>query len=80
MTFTNITFPDATGDAILVEDATRPMRVACSNSTKPSDDLRWNAVVARDSVRDGEFVFAVASTGVYCRPPCVRRGVRGATM
>ena len=76
MTFTNITFPDATGDAILVEDATRPMRVACSNSTKPSDDLRWNAVVARDSVRDGEFVFAVASTGVYCRPSCPARRPR----
>ncbi len=37
---------------------------------------RWNAVVARDSSRDGEFVFAVASTAVYCRPSCAARRPR----
>jgi AraC family transcriptional regulator of adaptative response/methylated-DNA-[protein]-cysteine methyltransferase len=43
-----------------------------------NDDPRWNAVVARDSARDGEFVFAVATTGVYCRPSCpARRPRRG---
>ena len=30
----------------------------------------WNAVLARDSGYDGEFFFAVSSTGVYCRPSC----------
>ena len=35
-----------------------------------SDDQRWQAVVARDSSRDGAFVFAVSSTGVFCRPSC----------
>jgi AraC family transcriptional regulator, regulatory protein of adaptative response / methylated-DNA-[protein]-cysteine methyltransferase len=30
----------------------------------------WRAVQARDSSQDGEFVFAVSSTGVYCRPSC----------
>jgi len=30
----------------------------------------WDAVLARDSAQDGEFFFAVASTGVYCRPSC----------
>lgn len=30
----------------------------------------WNAVEARDSRYDGEFVFAVRSTGIYCRPSC----------
>jgi AraC family transcriptional regulator of adaptative response/methylated-DNA-[protein]-cysteine methyltransferase len=30
----------------------------------------WDAVLARDSSQDGEFFFAVASTGVYCRPSC----------
>jgi AraC family transcriptional regulator of adaptative response/methylated-DNA-[protein]-cysteine methyltransferase len=34
------------------------------------DDSRWAAVVARDAANDGEFVFAVSSTGVYCRPSC----------
>jgi AraC family transcriptional regulator, regulatory protein of adaptative response / methylated-DNA-[protein]-cysteine methyltransferase len=30
----------------------------------------WDAVLARDARRDGEFFFAVSSTGVYCRPSC----------
>ena len=30
----------------------------------------WNAVLKRDSGYDGEFFFAVSSTGVYCRPSC----------
>src|SRR5499425_3261260 len=35
-----------------------------------SDDTLWQAVLARDGTSDGEFVFAVGSTGVYCRPSC----------
>lgn len=38
--------------------------------TKIPDDPRWQAVVARDGASDGKFVFAVSSTGVYCRPSC----------
>jgi AraC family transcriptional regulator of adaptative response/methylated-DNA-[protein]-cysteine methyltransferase len=30
----------------------------------------WDAVLARDATRDGEFFFGVTSTGVYCRPSC----------
>ena len=30
----------------------------------------WDAVLARDARRDGQFFFAVSSTGVYCRPSC----------
>jgi AraC family transcriptional regulator of adaptative response/methylated-DNA-[protein]-cysteine methyltransferase len=80
MTFTNMTFPMMTANAILVEEATSPMPAAHSNSTKPSDGLsdhrRWDAVVARDPAHDGEFVFAVATTGVYCRPSCPARRPR----
>ena len=36
----------------------------------PSNDARWDAVLARDGASDGKFVFAVSSTGVYCRPSC----------
>jgi AraC family transcriptional regulator of adaptative response/methylated-DNA-[protein]-cysteine methyltransferase len=44
----------------------------------PADDPRWNAVLTREAARDGEFVFAVSSTGVYCRPSCpARRPRRG---
>ena len=34
------------------------------------NDPRWQAVLARDNASDGKFVFAVSSTGVYCRPSC----------
>ncbi|UTW09359.1 bifunctional DNA-binding transcriptional regulator/O6-methylguanine-DNA methyltransferase Ada [Pseudomonas benzenivorans] len=36
-------------------------------------DLCWQAVCARDAARDGQFVFAVRSTGIYCRPSCPAR-------
>ncbi|HLM80987.1 MAG TPA: bifunctional DNA-binding transcriptional regulator/O6-methylguanine-DNA methyltransferase Ada [Terriglobales bacterium] len=31
---------------------------------------RWQAVVRRDGSLDGTFVFAVSSTGIFCRPSC----------
>ena len=33
----------------------------------------WRAVEARDAQADGAFVFAVATTGIYCRPSCAAR-------
>ncbi len=33
-------------------------------------DRRWQAIVDRDRSLDGSFVFAVTSTGVFCRPSC----------
>src|SRR6185436_10493674 len=36
----------------------------------------WNAVLERDASRDGSFVFAVRSTGIYCRPSCPARRPR----
>jgi len=35
-----------------------------------SPDWRWQAVIQRDGRSDGRFVFAVSSTGIYCRPSC----------
>jgi len=43
---------------------------------EPAADPRWDAVIARESARDGQFVFAVLSTGVYCRPSCPARRPR----
>ncbi|MCF3935922.1 bifunctional DNA-binding transcriptional regulator/O6-methylguanine-DNA methyltransferase Ada [Acuticoccus sp. M5D2P5] len=37
------------------------------------DTGRWAALVARDKEADGTFVFAVVTTGVYCRPSCAAR-------
>jgi AraC family transcriptional regulator of adaptative response/methylated-DNA-[protein]-cysteine methyltransferase len=36
----------------------------------------WQAVVERNRAYDGEFVFAVRTTGVYCRPSCPARRPR----
>ncbi|HEV3106548.1 MAG TPA: Ada metal-binding domain-containing protein, partial [Trinickia sp.] len=38
-----------------------------------SDADRWDAVVARDVRADGAFFYAVATTGVFCRPSCASR-------
>ena len=44
----------------------------------PDDAARWAAVERRDRAADGAFVYAVATTGVYCRPSCpARRARRG---
>src|ERR1022692_4655218 len=81
MTFTNMISPIPTTSAILAKEprtemlATNPNPTR-SSDTQPSNDQRWNAVIARDSGHDGEFVFAVATTGVYCRPSCPARRPR----
>lgn len=36
----------------------------------------WEAVLARDSSQDGAFVYAVRSTGIFCRPSCPSRRPR----
>ncbi|MFG0317299.1 MAG: bifunctional DNA-binding transcriptional regulator/O6-methylguanine-DNA methyltransferase Ada [Planctomycetota bacterium JB042] len=38
-----------------------------------SESDAWAAVVARDAAADGSFVYAVRTTGVYCRPGCPSR-------
>jgi len=41
------------------------------------DDVRWRAVEGRDERSAGVFVYAVRTTGVYCRPGCgARRPLR----
>lgn len=39
-------------------------------------DARWASVLARDPRADGRFVYAVKTTGVYCRPSCAARTAR----
>lgn len=41
-----------------------------------TDDARWRAVASRDAACDGAFVYAVASTGIFCRPSCPSRRPR----
>jgi AraC family transcriptional regulator of adaptative response/methylated-DNA-[protein]-cysteine methyltransferase len=37
------------------------------------DQLYWEAVLRRDAAMDAEFVYAVTSTRVFCRPTCPSR-------
>ncbi|MDA8129728.1 MAG: bifunctional DNA-binding transcriptional regulator/O6-methylguanine-DNA methyltransferase Ada [Betaproteobacteria bacterium] len=39
-------------------------------------ERRWQAVVHRDPYADGEFVYAVRTTGVFCRPSCPSRAAK----
>ena len=34
---------------------------------------KWHSVLARDAGADGKFVYAVRTTGIYCRPSCPSR-------
>jgi len=38
-----------------------------------ADNRRWQAIRDRDNRLDGEFVYAVKTTGVFCRPSCPSR-------
>jgi len=45
--------------------------------TRPDEEAqRWQAVLDRDRRADGRFWFAVATTGIYCRPSCAARRPR----
>lgn len=51
-----------------------PSRAARAAQTL--NDPRWPEVLARDPRADGRFYFAVATTGVFCRPSCKARPPR----
>ncbi|UTF61603.1 bifunctional DNA-binding transcriptional regulator/O6-methylguanine-DNA methyltransferase Ada [Gilvimarinus sp. DA14] len=36
-------------------------------------DLRWRALCQRDPAADGQFLYGVVTTGIYCRPSCPAR-------
>src|SRR5580700_11931827 len=45
-------------------------------SERGRSESYWEAVQARDRGADGAFVYAVRSTGIYCRPSCPSRKPR----
>src|SRR2546426_9986560 len=49
-------------------------RAAVASDLTP--ERRWRIVLARDRRYDGAFVYAVQSTGIYCRPSCPSRRPR----
>ncbi|HEX4606308.1 MAG TPA: bifunctional DNA-binding transcriptional regulator/O6-methylguanine-DNA methyltransferase Ada [Candidatus Angelobacter sp.] len=44
--------------------------------TASNANEKWTLVLARDAKADGRFVYAVKSTGVFCRPSCPSRKPR----
>ena len=52
------------------------MRTSLPPARAPHSDVRWHAVQTCDAAADGTFVYAVRSTGVYCRPHCASRQPR----
>jgi len=66
-----------TTNAILAMESAELMpAIQAKTRAVEGNDAQWEAVVARDARRDGEFVFAVSTTGVYCRPSCAARRPR----
>lgn len=53
-----------------------PAMMGQTMQTGDIDEARWRSVLAKDRAQDGRFVFAVATTGVYCRPSCPARPAR----
>jgi AraC family transcriptional regulator, regulatory protein of adaptative response / methylated-DNA-[protein]-cysteine methyltransferase len=45
---------------------------SATHAVRPSE-VRWHAVQTRDRSADGAFVYAVRSTGIYCKPSCPSR-------
>jgi AraC family transcriptional regulator of adaptative response/methylated-DNA-[protein]-cysteine methyltransferase len=57
-----------------VAPADNGSRIMNLDRRRQTTDLAlWHAVLARDANSDGRFVYAVRSTGVYCRPSCPSR-------
>jgi AraC family transcriptional regulator of adaptative response/methylated-DNA-[protein]-cysteine methyltransferase len=53
--------------------ADRHGSISAQNGT---GDRYWQALLARDPAADDTFVYAVRSTGIYCRPSCASRKPR----
>ncbi len=42
-------------------------------SELPITSEKWKAIVENDKSYDGEFFYAVRTTGIFCRPSCKSR-------
>ncbi len=60
----------------MTQNTARKPAPAAPSTADAAADARWTAVTQRDRQHDGEFVYAVRTTGVYCRPSCPSRAAR----
>jgi AraC family transcriptional regulator, regulatory protein of adaptative response / methylated-DNA-[protein]-cysteine methyltransferase len=80
MTYRTILELDIVG-AVADADAQSGAQHATSHAThagakRDGENAMWRAVLARDAAADGQFFYAVRTTGVYCRPSCASRRPR----
>lgn len=59
-----------------VQLKTQPQPMRLTDMADNADEQLWRLVLARDATADGQFYYAVRSTGVYCRPSCASRRPR----
>lgn len=52
------------------------MSPSAGSAARIINDPRWTALVTRDPAADGQFVYSVSSTGIYCRATCAARRPR----
>lgn len=52
------------------------MQPAVNMKNNGNNDQRWALVLSRNLKADGDFVYAVRSTGIFCRPSCPSRRPR----
>ncbi|MBA3564380.1 MAG: bifunctional DNA-binding transcriptional regulator/O6-methylguanine-DNA methyltransferase Ada [Gammaproteobacteria bacterium] len=52
------------------------VELAVADRAYETDEVRWQAVQRRDATANGNFVYAVRTTRVYCRPSCASRQAR----
>ena len=61
----------------MIELMTRTSSEGLEGTRAPAaNEKRWQSVQTRDRGADGAFVYAVRSTGIYCRPSCASRKPR----
>lgn len=51
----------------------KPLAYSQARTAASLRDPRWKKLLARDRSSDGMFLYAVETTGVYCRPSCASR-------
>jgi len=62
---------------MLTSETMTQSKTAAPKGTAPRDpEVFWGAVLSRDRRYEGEFVYGVKSTGVFCRPTCPSRRPR----
>src|ERR1700685_3664466 len=60
----------------MIELMTRTSNEGFEGTRTAVTEKRWQSVQRRDRGADGAFVYAVRSTGIYCRPSCASRKPR----